>query len=251
MTRGFTPTNGRAVGVSGRGIVQIVPPASGILRYTFDDAYTNGSTALDAWNSHDGTISGATTGVAGANQTYSTNEAYSFDGTDDYVDTTYYYDTPADITLCAWINPDDTANNYDVFGCRGIDSSDASESSIELELGSDGTITWKVDDPGSGNMQSISTSTTVPTGSWTFVVIVFDNTNDSATIYFNDATQEASGSISNAGRQDAIPIHVGALNNGGTLGKHLPGDIDDPRLYNKPLTSTEVSNLYNTGSISG
>jgi len=34
-------------------------------------------------------------------------------------------------------------------------------------------------------------------------------------------------------------------------GEYYDGDLDDIRYYNKELSSTEVSNLYNTGSISG
>lgn len=213
-------------------------PDNGVLRYTLDNSDTNSGTSVDSWGSNDGTINGATTGVSGANQTYTTNEAYSFDGTDDYIavpDGTFSFFTNA-YTITMWLKPDSVSDGY-LF----VPQADADMWVNYNPLGN-GKIQHHIYDGSSYNAIS---STTLSTGTWYFVAAPFDGSL--AEIYVDGSKEsEASGGLIS---KSTSPNAIGGLvaeNKG-----YFPGDIDDVRVYDKALSATEISNLYNTGSING
>lgn len=204
-------------------------PDSGVARYTFDDADTDNGTAVDIWNANNATINGATTGVSGANQTYTTNEAYSFEVSDNVITPVGDRDP---ITISCWINPEDSVNNGII---------------IETSTGSDGVGVRN--DNGSLNIFSrVSGTFNSASGgslstSWSHVVGVFDGTNGIIKGYI-DGTEVASQSLS------ADRVLGGDVNiSDGGQGNEMAQDIDDVRVYDKALSATEVSDLYNTGSI--
>jgi hypothetical protein len=218
-------------------------PNSGIYRLTFDDADTDTTTspptALDVWNNNnDEEIQGATTGVTGANQTYNTAEAYDFDGTDDYVDLRNdfgLFDGSSDWSLSVWAQPDDlsTANDT-IWTARG-------ENEVNLQVDANGEMQFIWIDTNSDS--NIITSGAISTGTWYNFIITWDADGD-ATLYLDGSSVGSLTSSAVSGTSDESRIGVQ-----GTLDRHFDGSIDDPRLYNKTLTATEVSNLYNDGSI--
>lgn len=206
-------------------------PDSGVARWTFDTADTSGSTAVDVWNGNDGTINGATTGVSGANQTYTTDEAYSFTSSDTV--TTPVSDQDV-ITYGCWINPDESVNNGRI---------------IQTSTGDNGCGVRN--DSGTLNVYTRISGTynsarggSLPTGSWSHVVGVFDGANSQIRGYVN-GSQVASTSIGDRVLGDTLDINQGAQ------GNPMSQDIDDVRIYSTALSDTEVSNWYSTGSISG
>jgi hypothetical protein len=207
-------------------------PDSGISRWTFDTEDTESGTAIDSWNSNDGTINGATTGVSGANQTYTTNEAYDFDGSDDDVAITI----PAltDFSLAAWAKSGNSSSTSEEYVIRLQDSNN------DVFLGEkNGNWIFRIYD---GSFQS-ATGTTIDSN-WTFLCATFDGSN--MTLY-EDATEVATGTASGTGSSSGSS----AIGSNPGNGQFWNGRIDDPRIYSKELTSTEVSNLYQTGSING
>jgi len=207
-------------------------PDSGIARLTFDDADTSGSTSNDVWGDNDGSISGATTGVSGANQTYSTAQAYDFDGADDYVNAgVVSVAWESAFSLAAWVNPDDTSGFNVIIG--GDDG--GSERAFQFKINS-GSLEFVGPDVGTQ-----ITGSTVSTGSWTHVVVTYDG---STVALYQDGSSDTSASGSaNSGDPS---VFIGART---ASAEHFDGTIDDPRIWNKALSSTEVSDLYNTGSI--
>jgi len=215
------------------------PPASGVARLTFDNADTPGGTATDVWGDYDGTISGATTGVSGANQTYNTNEAYSFDGTDDSVDLggTAFVDLfqNSSFSICLWAYMDSTGdhalfNYHNAYPGIGYE-----------RQGSNGFDAGIYD----GSFNIIESGNSV-TNSWQHHVLTYDSSNNTAE-YYIDASSQGSVSSGNATLNRDRTV-IGNRSDGNYP---FAGDIDDVRVYSKALSSTEVSNLYNTGSISG
>ena len=219
-------------------------PDSGVFRLTFDDAHTSGSTAEDIWNGNDGTINGATTGVSGANQTYTTNEAYSFDEVDDVVNLgsgsqISAFEGPK--SVAAWFKTSSSGSDKCVWGFRRDNPSYSQfiivNDSVEGVLNSaDETLT------------SVTSSTGFEDGNWHHVVFVMVP-SDSLYLYIDGSLED---SVSNPVSTYSETTETGI---GLRLGQYddLPfgGGIDDPRQYAEELTSTQVSNLYNTGSISG
>ena len=217
-------------------------PASLVSRWTFDDADTNSGTAVDVVGSNDGTISGATTGVSGANQTYTTNEAYSFDGAGDNVDVpdgfSSLFDGNTDATFACWVRVDSNADSVaHLFAADGKRQS-YFQSRTRNATGP-GIQVWN----GSSNYIIATGNSKVGDG-WFHYVGVFDSGADTMRVFI-DGAQKASGTLPSAY----------SLNNSskiaerGDKGNHHGGEIDDVRVYDKALTSTEVSNLYNNGRI--
>jgi len=208
-------------------------PDSGVTRLTFDDADTDSGTALDVWGNNDGTISGATTGVSGKY-----NEAYSFDGTDDYVSlgTDTFGSLNGDpISISVWFNYDGVSSgNLTIYSQEGAIVHRISEDNGAYEAYVTGT-------------GSDSVSTSIPaTGSWHHAVLTFDGSTQE--LYMNGSSVDSASASMFDLSSLTRDVKIGSQHDGSDP---FPGDIDDPRVYSKALTATEVSNLYNTGSISG
>lgn len=217
-------------------------PSSGVSRWTFDDADTDSGTALDSWGSNDGTINGATTGATGANQTYTTNEAYSFNGSDNSVDGSHFAalsaDSNSEITIAAWVKPLSEASGSDrqcIFAHQ--DGSDGWM--FRLEANNEPVLRMWGDN-------SSGSSISLPVGEWSHVGFSWD-CGSHVDIYVNGSSPYTYTSSDTS--DTTQPWEIGAIGPGG--GQVFDGPIDDPRVYNKVLTSTEWSNLYNTGSING
>jgi hypothetical protein len=209
-------------------------PDSGVARWTFDDADTQSGTAIDTWNSNVGTINGATTGISGQY-----NQAYSFDGVDDVVTATIANFDIYSVSL--WVKPEDDISS-------GIN--DAQQGLVSKDNGSDGFFAGWLDDNGAlrfgtnnGNIKSSKKSWS--SSVWTMVTLVQESASQ-AYIYVDDA-QDASGDNGYDGF-DNTAFEVGGREH---RGRYYAGGIDDVRVYDTALSATEVSNLYNTGSIFG
>jgi len=201
-------------------------PDSGVSRLTFDDADTEGGTALDVWGNNDGTINGATTGVSGI-AGYDSGQAYSFGG-DDYVSLPAYPNFSA-FSVSIWVNGD---------GGTAVGLTE--NNNIEIR---ENNNTWAfrmnnstyIDGPG-GNFNSD-----------THLVATWDG---STREWFVNASSQGTLSTTTNG-QKAEGTAIGRRSDVGGFEAFLTGVADDFRVYDGRLTATEVSNLYNTGSIDG
>jgi hypothetical protein len=220
-------------------------PDSGVSRWTFDNDDTNSGTAIDVWGRNDGTINGATTGVSGANVTYTTNEAYSFDGTDDYIDASVSLDSTSNgVSVAVWHKPDfDTtafSNPHQVFRNKSGSSNnwgilyDSSSNAL--------TTNW------SNSSVAYSPSTNYQ-NTWTHLAYTVDSSNSPNITLYIDGSSVNSGTFGSGVtvNHSNADFEIGRrIDNNGA---HFSGDMDDFRVYDKALTSTEVSNLYNNGSV--
>lgn len=218
-------------------------PASGLLRYTFNDADTSGSTTLDAWNDNDGTINGATTGVAGASVTYPTAEAYDFVSADNDNVNTNVTSLPGSFSLFAWVNPDAFGSNN-----RRIMAKDESGNPGTFILWGrgDGSVEFAVYDTGAGSFVRAMDAGGLTTGTWTSICGVYDDSAGTVELYLNGSSVGTGNSIGTR-NTTSLPIVIA---NGSDLNTDpYAGQIDDVRIYTKALSSTEVSNLHSNGSI--
>lgn len=227
-------------GIAGARRVDVIPE-SGISRWTLDDADTSGGTTTDVWGNNDLTINGATTGISGANQTYTTNEAFSFDGTDDYCNSTAF-DEGQDVSVALWCRFS-SADNTDVM-LLNKRADAASGINIEYGTRAAGEIDVFVDTDSSS--AQVVASTAVDDDNWHHVIATYDGT---VVELYIDGSSEGTSSLS--GDQSAsTELALGKqYDDGATNDRHYNGDIDDARVYDKGLNGTEASNLYNTGSI--
>lgn len=204
-------------------------PDSGVSRWTFDNEDTNAGTAVDVWGNNDGTINGATTGATGLSG-YDSGQAYSFQ-TDDYI--ALPVTPPATCSLSIWAQPDNLSDTMAFYSSRngGNGLIIRSEGSQWAGFANDGTFQ---------SVKGGSPSSSSPD----HLVLTVDNQNQ-IEFYVNGSSLGTSG-IGN--RLTGVDLNVGRS---AADSNYVDGDADDPSLYNKVLSDTEVSNLYNTGSING
>ncbi len=223
-------------------LISTAIPESGIARYTLDNGDTSSGTAIDVWGDNDGTINGPTTGVSGANQTYSTNEAYSFDGVDDNVEIfsdSGFGEITDTFALALWINPDDSNSTSESSNDRVYSAS--AKILLRWHAAQDQFFIFD----STGTKYDVGFSGSYAAGSWNHIVAQYDGSD--LELYV-DSTLDNSNNIGSISLDDSGQTSFGAT---GAGGEAYNGDIDDLRLYDRGLTSTEISNLYNTGRISG
>ncbi len=195
--------------------------------YKLDE--TTGTTAYDSLGTNNGTISGAT-----VNQTGKINKAYDFDGVDDYIlmDNNADLGNPfTEISISGWIYPNSAVLCGSMYNIR--------YSSYVTYLGylESGLFGFSVGG-------DVTDRVTISTGdltlnSWNYVVGTYNGTT--MKIYVNgvlkntrtvSATIRSSGTV-NIGRDPAVS------------GRNFDGKIDEVGIWNRSLTSIEISEIYN------
>jgi hypothetical protein len=172
--------------------------------------------------------------------------AFDFDGDEDHIEYSNLgidYSGSADWTTSLWINPDSIPDSGEVSPWHPRGQND-----IWLGLWNNGEITlgtFNFDD----SVTRVFSGAQLGTDSWTHITVVSDTSDASSDeqykIYF-DGSLEASSNLPD-------PADQGANNVIG--GKPLPfnqdyfdGQIDEVYIYSAALSSTEVSELYNTAT---
>jgi len=222
--------------VDGDIVFTAAPPDSLVSHWTWDTSDISGNTLTDIVGNNDCTINGVTTGAPGANQTYTTNEAGDGDGNDDIGELGNLTETD-NISLALWANPD-TKSSFTRLIENGVSDN---VWSLTFDGSADQLIEAGVI---VGGPKTTITGNPVPTGTWTHYCMTYDGSK--LELYENGssvaATTAVSGAIdSTSGNAAMFARADGAL--------HFDGRLDDVRWYDKGLTSTEVSNLYNNGAI--
>lgn len=215
----------------------IPQPDSGLARWTFDYKDTTDTQAKDVWNSNDGTIDNVTTGSMGSNQNYNTNESYSFDGSSSVIKgiDMDIKSIGLPLTFSAWIKLNNASQFGDIFSNR--DGSSGTDGMQFMVKGGDVRFRFAGGNPNLFAGVSLSTDT------WYFVTGV---ANTDSTVLYVDGVEENRSSQS-ANLNSSLNLMIGAEDYEGVL--YFDGQIDDPRIYTKALTTKQVSNLYNTGKI--
>src|SRR5688572_9049277 len=94
--------------------------------------------------------------------------------------------------------------------------------------------------PGSGVVEGVSTAPrVVPLGQWAHVAGVYNSGSGTLTLYVNGVADPSVGSGLSAPAADNQMLRIGR--DYGSNG--FQGNIDEPRIYSKPLTAGEISVL--------
>jgi len=195
-----------------------------VSRYTFD------IDAGDSCGSNDGTLSGASVTNDGTR-----GQVLSLDGTDDYVD------LPADamtsgrseVTLSLWIKPDEWVSSNTIWD-------EYAESNYwQFSIRQD---TWFTRDSSTGTTGSRGNDVSMPsvsTGSWHHLAFVYSVAGGSKAIYYDGVVQGTSTASIDELTVDRDGARIGYACDG----DNYDGLIDDVRLYNRALNSTEIAYL--------
>jgi hypothetical protein len=214
-------------------------PDSGVSRWKFEQ------NLLDAWDGNDGTDN-TSAGYTADSKVGS--YAKSFDGVDDYVS----FGDPSNLnfgtgsfSLSAWAK---CASVHDgaVFIKRPA-SGEFNGWSLAPRQSADAYRFYIKD--GNGDQAAAESTTNIQTGTWTHIAGVRDSSADEIRIYIDGSREDAVSSTSVGDVSTSSPLEIGLRSEDSIW--PFDGDIDDPRVYSKALSDSEVSNLYSTGDIRG
>ena len=191
--------------------------------------YANNHGTFSGSNNHGTLQNGPTTGVAGK-----IGEALSFNGSAQYVNVPDNNALdPSQITIAAWVKiPVAPTTNGNIVA-KG------NNSGYRLRISNSGVVVWF--DRGCTNC--LSTTQTVPLNQWTHIAVTGDATG--LRIYI-DGVLSASNAVAYGTPNTTSALLVGAET---AYNEYFNGTIDDVRVYNRALSVSEVSTLYNLGSV--
>jgi len=199
--------------------------------YTLDD--TSGAVIDSSGNGNNGANNGAARGVTGK-----INNAFSFDGADDYVNSTYkpVYDSDTSFSYSFWINSSGTgakdiikADDGDFVGCELADGKAFCHTRI-----------------GPSHVGVIGTSD-VNDSVWHHIVYVYKR-NGNMELWVDGVNEASSSTASQGAINISIPLWFGAGNWLGTPTRPYPGKVDEFGIWNRALTGSEIAELWNGGS---
>lgn len=205
--------------------------------YSFDDAdQTSGNPGDLTDNGVIAIRSGATTGVSGK-----INEAYQYDGSNDYVNVTDFFSGGSQASYNFWMKLDTTTlpETYGVpFGYT-----DGGGDGLQILMRDSDNTMWSYTKGTSTATSSPSAGSLSFNTSWVMVTYVYDGSN--AKLYINN---DLKGNV-------AHTTNINDPNVVATIGKgsdqpawrHFDGIIDEFAFWSKSLNTTEVSNLWNDG----
>lgn len=94
----------------------------------------------------------------------------------------------------------------------------------------------------------IGSSFTPVLNQWMHYVAVFDNANDISRVYLDGSLHDtATNQVGNLDQND-YSLRIGYKTYSGTTGTYFNGTLDDVRIYNRALSSSEVYQLYTAGT---
>ncbi|XEC95851.1 LamG-like jellyroll fold domain-containing protein [Paenibacillus tarimensis] len=201
--------------------------------YKMDE--TSGATAADAsGHGNTGTINGGaawTTGQSG--------NAADLDGTDDYIALPEVVVSGADtITVAAWVNLDTASNWMRIFD---FGSGTSTYMFLTPKNGSNGNIRFGIKNNNSST-QIIDGTSALATGGWHHVAVTLNGST--GTLYVDGAFVNSNTSMT------IKPSDMGATTQN-WIGRsqysdpYLDGRVDDFRIYNRAISSSEVVSVMN------
>jgi hypothetical protein len=176
-------------------------------------------------NGFDGTITGATWYAGGY---------FDFNGSNQYV-TLPFNTTLNEFSFHAWVRPDSTTGDYHTILGKWWDGSNRSFflTGINQILKVDIAYT-------DSNTDNIFGTTSLPDLTWSFVCVTWKN-YEGLTLTVNDTTETFS--INKAIRSNTNSWYIG--NQDSRLIKMWDGKISKCKMYDKKLSSTEITEIFN------
>ena len=211
-------------------------PVDFITHYKFDEGA--GTSVIDSSGNNNGTIVNGATWTNGK-----IGGGLYFDGVNDYVDAGTFDVSGNEMTISAWFK----ANNFSVSDARIISKATGQNEQDHYwmisTIDSGGTkLRFRLKT--GGNTSTLISSQTISPGVWVHVVGTYDGAT--MRIYTNGVE---TGSIPKSGLLDTnntVGIRIG--DNPGAFRRNFNGVIDDIRIYNRALSPSEISLIYNNSS---
>ncbi len=208
-----------------------------VAKWGFDEnAASTSTTTYDmSGNNYNGTLTG---GPTRASSTCKMSNCLSFDGVDDYVSISNVQPFVTNFSVTTWVKPANLTNLEGIiFGSRNSgDTSYLSQSFCSI-VQSNGKISVRRCGWDNPINESVVTLTT---NNWYHIVVTMDSSV--TRLYVNgmlDSSATPAGSYATVTGKHRLGV-LHSANNG------LAGIFDDVLIYNRALSASEVSNLYNS-----
>ena len=197
--------------------------------------------AIDAHDSHDCGVYGATQGVTGK-----INNAYSFDGVNDYIYSSWY-STGTVKSISFWAKSDNTsfssmAHVIDGGGSNGT----ITQFNIRGDLTGDPLQIYASD---GSNYKYYQYDNVFTDTNWHFFVMI---TSGNTISLYKDGSLVSSTSSGGSATGDLYfnadsSNHYGFGRRNSGADRYFAGDLDEVGMWSKTLTSSDVSDLWNDG----
>lgn len=201
--------------------------SNGLVGYwKMNEASWNG-TASEVLDSSGAGNNGASVNGAGVS-TGKFGNGGSMDGVDDYVNipNNASWNNLSSMTYSLWIKPNSTTGTTGIMNARD----GGTNGGFDLD-NLNGTLRFATRISGGGSLLASG----LVTGAWQHIVATYNNATKEMRLY-KDGVLIGSGIASTSSGNTAQPLKIGNLTN---------MSVDDVRVYNRALSSADVSTLYN------
>jgi hypothetical protein len=170
-----------------------------------------------------------------------------FDGEDDYVDLGSIDVPGEELTISAWIKPEQVTSqrNHGRIISKAKGPTDAEHWwMLSLYNRDGGPVSLRFRLKSGGKTSTLVSQEQIPLGNWVHAVARYDGSQ--MQIFYNG---QPAGSLAKSGEISTDPnigVRIGA-NPSAEYG-FFNGTIDDVRLYSRALTNQEIQDLYHQGS---
>ena len=170
-------------------------------------------------------------------QTGKMAKAYTFNGSSQYIDTggnVGNFGLTDSFSVCAWVYFSTDSSDRSIAGnCWGLEGwlvRKTSANKIRLSISNHDNYKYM--------------DSNAITSGWHSVVCVWDGQALSASVYVDGSPQSITGGSSGTLTTISTSAHVMIGLDTVSDGHYWAGTIDEPRIYSRVLTSTEIANLY-------
>ncbi|HEY5140849.1 MAG TPA: DUF2341 domain-containing protein, partial [Methylococcales bacterium] len=205
----------------------------------WDFSEGSGTTAYDrSGNNNTGTIFNGATWAA--DRKGNSNSALSFDGIDDYVDCGIgsSLNITGAVTMEAWTKVADASSTQYIVSKRSFD----------IYLGSTEQPQFQTRAADDGLETNVIWPTPLTIGSWYHIVATYDPATDLKNLYVNNVPKSPAVSKTDDAMSDNSTRHL-KIAVGSTDPHYSPNTIDNVHVYNRALSTDEISDLYNINHV--
>ena len=202
-------------------------------------------------NGNRGTLTGGPTWVDGKR-----GKALSFDGSNDYVNSNFAPNLSAtdDISFSFWFKVKSATHTADQEFIGADSAGDNPQFAIEIDgdgsICTDESVLFFMRDDNSASSDIVCSTFVVTDTNWHHVVAIHD-VSSNLQIYIDGIFRNSTAVTANSNGSrnfSGYPFFLGANNSIGTANQFCDCSIDEVRIYNRVLSASEVSALYNSGA---
>ncbi|MGH1404827.1 MAG: LamG domain-containing protein [Alphaproteobacteria bacterium] len=221
--------------------------SSGLVgHWTLDE--TSGASIADSAGSNTGTwTDGVNNDVAEETTTGQNGAALTFDGTDDEIIIPHFaLSGTSGLTIASWVYLDNAVTDPRIISKNDTAFNSGHDWALFMDdSGGNERLTTRLRTSGNSAAHRFISSYNLPLDEWHHVAVTYNETTALISMYVDGVFH------SSQTHPDGGPIDAGntgrniAIGNSGAGGRFWDGMLDDIRVYERPLSASEISKLYN------